>query len=143
MNHRIYLTLILISTSLSSICQKVDNDSTLFEIRNKITKFFIERGVLNNKISEKENYVFSYEIAQKKMIGFNEIGVYRIGVLQSHSDQHVLIKEGFKIKIFDLVKIDSLLKEVLNFCTKYNIKNEVLITYLNEIISMYKIQYLN
>lgn len=123
--------------------QKVDDDSVFTNIRKQITSFFVEQGYLNKtEINDTANFVFAYEIVEKKMIGYNKIGIYRIGVLQSHSKQHILIKEGNDVKIFDLRKIDLLFQELLNYRSRQNIQIEKMVTYFSRIIELYEYQYI-
>ncbi len=122
--------------------QKVDKDSVLFKIKIKITTFFIEQGVLDKSVcDDTANYVFAYELLEKKMIGFNTTGVYRIGVLHSHSNQHILIKEDANVRIFNLKDIDLLLRELLDYRIRHNIEIKKMLLYFSNIIEMYKHQY--
>lgn len=140
----INILLILLFAYSNGNCQNVDDDSIVLRIKNKITNFFIEQGVLERSISrDTGNYVFAYEILENKILGYNKVGVYRIGVLQSHTRQHILLKEADNIKIFNLFDIDLLLRELLDFQRRNDIQIDRMLSYMSIIIKSYQSQYKN
>lgn len=142
MTRYISLLVLFLTIYLYGNSQKIDKDSVLLGIKNKVINFFIEQEILDKSASDDTaNHVFAYELLEKKMIGFNKNGIYRIGVLQSHSYQHILIKEGDKIKIFNLKEIDLLLKELLDYRIRHNIESERMLMYFSNIIETYWSQY--
>jgi hypothetical protein len=129
-------------TYLSVYSQKVDTDSTLFKIKIVVNDFFIKQGLLDKSLRGDTIYnTFAYEIVEKKVIGYNRNGIYRIGVFQSHTNQHILIKENDSIKIFDLKDLDLLLRELLDYRIRYDIEMRKMLPYFLEIIELYKYQY--
>ncbi len=123
-------------------CQIVDSDSILLKIKYEVTSFFIKQGVLSKSVIEdSSNFTFAYEILEEKIIGYNKNGIYRIGVQQSHSDQHILIKEGNRFKIYELKEIDFLIKDLLEYTLKNSFEDGRTIKYIYRIMDLYWYQY--
>ena len=95
MNFRKYIIISSILFNLiSTYGQKIDNDSLINSIKKDVTLFFVQKGVLKEEvIKDNLNNVFIVEIKDEKVIGYNTNGIYIIGVNQSHSPKHILIKE--------------------------------------------------
>jgi len=138
MRFRINILLTLLISFSTGYAQQVDSDSLINNMKSGITVFFIDQGYLDkNEIQKNLDFVYAIEIRDKKMLGYNSKGIYRIGVHQSHSQQHVLIKENSHFQIFDIKRIDETLKEVINFSAKNNVNPDTLLLYIREIIRMY------
>lgn len=119
--------------------QKVDEDILIDSIKAEITRFFVREGLLNKqKVKDSKNFIFATEISQNRPVGYDLNGIYRIGVFQSHSAEHVLIKEGNTFKIFDLKEISILLNEILSFSYRRNINQNIMIEYLKAVIGIYE-----
>src|SRR5687768_1749673 len=83
--------------------QKIDGDLLIDSIKADITQFFIKEGLLDKqRVKDSRNYVFATEIKQKRSIGYDTNGIYRVGVYQSHSPEHILIKQKNEFRIFNL-----------------------------------------
>jgi hypothetical protein len=119
--------------------QKIDNDTLINDIKNDVTSFFKKQGVLKKDESNKN--VFISELFDEKVIGFNSIGIYIIGVFQSHSQKHILIKENSKYKIYDIKQIDIVLKDVIDFSKRNKIGDDKMLFYLKGIIERYDANY--
>lgn len=90
--------------------QKVDDDLLIDSIKTGITLFYIKEGLLDKqKVKSSTNYVFATEIKQKLSVGYDLNGIYRIGVYQSHSPEHILIKQNGEFKIHNLEEISRVL----------------------------------
>ena len=123
--------------------QKVDNDTTVKMIKLEITNFFISRDLLKkDEVNGNLNSVFATELNEEKVLGYNINGIYRIGVFQSHTDQHVLIKENTTFKLFDVKRIDILLKELIEYSKRNSVTQEILCNYIKLIIGMYNDNYM-
>ena len=138
MKIRIYLLFFLFGY-FDANGQQVDSDSLIKEIKIKITDFFIEQGILNkDSVKSSLNYIFTTEIHYKKTIGYNRTGIYKVGVLISHSPQHILIKEKSNYKILNIKGIDILLKEIIDYSFRNKIETDLMVSYIKSIILMYE-----
>src|SRR5262245_17902923 len=118
--------------------QKVDNELLIDSIKAEVTHFFIKENLLDEqKVKDNRNYVFVTEIKQKRTIGYDVNGIYRIGVYQSHSPEHILIKQNNVFKIFDVKEIDVVLREVIDYSKKSNISTDGMLLYIKAVIEVY------
>ena len=139
MNFRKYIIVSSILFNLmSTYGQKTENDSLINSIKKDVTSFFVQKGVLKEEIiKDNLNYVFIVEIKDEKVVGYNTNGIYIIGVYQSHSAKHILIKEKNSYKIFDLNQIDIALKETIDYSIRNNIDKSEMLFYLKNIMQKY------
>lgn len=135
----IFLLLLNMSTSYG---QKVDDDNLINAIKKDVTAFFIKNEALKKDVVKDElGFVIITEIKEKKVIGYNHIGIYHIGVYQSHSNSHILIKEYSQYQIYDLQNIGYVLKEVIAYSYRNNIDKDGMLFYLEMIIQKYNDNY--
>ncbi|MDR2221108.1 MAG: hypothetical protein LBE34_00040 [Flavobacteriaceae bacterium] len=129
--------LFLLTTSYG---QKIDNDNLINNIKKDVTLFFVQKGILKEEIIKHSlNYVFIVEIKDGSIIGYNNTnGIYTIGVYQSHSPKHIMIKEKNNYKIFDLNQIDLALKEVIDYLIRNECSRDELLLYLKNIIQKHE-----
>jgi len=124
--------------------QKIDDELLIDSIKAEVTRFFIKENLLDKqKVKDNLNYVFVTEIKQKRTIGYDLNGIYRIGVYQSHSLEHILIKQNNEFRIFDLKEIDTVLREVIDYSKKSNITTDGMLFYVKAIIEIYDESYKN
>lgn len=122
--------------------QKTDSDSLVNNMKSAITIFFINEGVLKkDAVKSSLDFVFATELKQQNALGYCLNGIYRIGVFQSHSEEHILIKENLFFRIFDIKEIEVILKEVIDYSKKNKIETETMLYYVKNIIEMYEVNY--
>jgi hypothetical protein len=117
--------------------QKVDTDSLIDSIKANITSFFIKQGLLDARKEKTINYVFATEINQKRSIGYDSIGIYRIGIYQSHSPEYILVKQKNKFEIFEFDKISLLLKRIIDYSEENHISDKGLSLYISKVLDIY------
>jgi len=124
--------------------QKVDNDSLINNIKKDVTSFFVKKGVLHDDVVKKNlDYVTIIEINEEKLIGYTVNGIYSIGVYQSHSQKHILLKEKSIYKIIDVKQIGIALKEVIDYSLRNNLNDNTMLSYIKRIVQMYDDNYNN
>ena len=122
--------------------QKMDDDSLINEIKSSVTAFFIKNHALTqDDVKASPNAVYVTEILDRKVIGYDTNGIYRIGVFKSHSESHILIKDGSRFKIFDIEQISEALKEVISYTERHKLNADSLFAYLKQIMEMYDYNY--
>lgn len=135
----IFSLLLLLPMHFCASGQQVDSEKLINEIKLKVTDFFIQDGILNEAtVKNNLDYVFVTEIHDKKNIGYNLIGIYKIGVFISHTPQNILIKEGSNYRIFDINKIDILLKELIEYSSRNKIDRSLMFFYIKDVINTYE-----
>lgn len=118
--------------------QKVDAEILIDSVKAEVTSFFIKETLLDKqKVKDNLTYVFVTEIKQKRTIGYDLNGIYRIGVYQSHSPEHILIKQNTEFRIFNLKEVDTVLREVIDYSKKGNITTDWMLFYIKAIIEIY------
>ena len=137
-----YFLLFFLLVHFNASGQQIDSDSLIKEVKLKATNFFIEQGVLDKtNVKNGLDYVFITEIHDKKIIGYNTNGIYRIGVLISHSPQHILIKENSKFHILDLKNITEVLESIISYCERNKLNIDTMFLYIKEVMRMYEANY--
>lgn len=122
--------------------QKIDDDLLIDSIKADITHFFIKEGLLDKqKVKNSLDYIYATEIKQKRSIGYDTNGIYRIGVHQSHSPEHILIKQKDEFRILSLEEISKVLTEIISYSEKNNVGVEMMLAYVKEVMDMYENNY--
>jgi hypothetical protein len=122
--------------------QKQANDTLIASIKTSVTAFFVKNHALTEEgANGSRNPVYVTEVVEQKAIGHKMNGIYRIGIFKSHSEEHILIKEGSQFRIFDIKKIDEALKEVINYCSRNKINVDIMFSYIKKIMEMYDYNY--
>ncbi|HLP65507.1 hypothetical protein [Flavobacterium sp.] len=103
-------------------------------IREKLNSFFVEKDKLNNKESN-GNSVHILEIVEKKVLGYNEIGIYFCSNEPSRQ-KYLLLKNGNKFKILTSGDSLEIMQEIISFLKKNNLSEEKEVAYLNESIKI-------
>ncbi len=139
MTLKIKLILMMVIIFLQTHAQKADNDSLINKIKSEITIFFVKQGMLKEKeVKNNLNYIFAIELKENKTLGYDTNGIYRIGVFQSHTEEYILIKEGSNFQILNVEKIDSALKEIIDYCVKHKFEIDDMLLYINRASQIYK-----
>lgn len=135
---RLFLLLCALSSISVLYAQKKDSDFLVDSIKKEIIVFFVDRGDLSKDVINKGgDCVFAVEMHEKKLLGYNDIGIYHIGVFQSHTEMHILIKEETSFKLYNLGQIDIVLKAVIEYSIKHNLNKNLMLFYVKEIIALY------
>lgn len=134
--------IIMISCCLSNYAgaQKVDGDYLIDSIKKEVTRLFIKEGFLDSqRVNNSRDYVYVAEIKEKRSIGYDLHGIYRIGLYQSHSPEFILIKQADKFTIYGsgAKEIISLFSAIVEYCETSKIEPEEELLYLKEVIQLY------
>lgn len=139
MKNRVSLIILFLFTVCNLFSQKVDSEILINNIKKDVTDFFVKKRVLEKaEIKESLNYVFIIEMLNEKVIGFDKNGIYVISVHQSHSEKHILIKEGLSYKIIDLKNINLALKEIIDYSLRNELEEKNILSYIKITIKRYE-----
>jgi hypothetical protein len=142
MRLKFFISMFISCFLVTAYGQKVDNDSLINNMKSAITTFFIKEGILKkDEVKSSLNFIFATELKQQNTLGYSLNGIYRIGVFQSHSEEHILIKENLLFKIFDIKEINVILKEVIDYSIKNKIETDTMLYYVKNIMDMYDMNY--
>lgn len=127
------ICLVSIATGFS---QTIDNKNLIEKIKTKSATFLLEKGEIEN--IENINFKISIiEILNNKVIGYNEIGIYRLYSHKSPSCTYILLKKKSKIKIIDLRYFSNSFPEIIEFLKDSSFDEDKKILYLEKIIEVY------
>lgn len=134
----------LLFTSLFLFCfdsyaaaQRVDAECLVDRIRADITRFFINQKILvQNVVKDDLNYVYATEVSTSRTIGYDSIGIYRIGVYQSHSPVYILIKQNEKFRIIDIYAINFAILEIVEYSVKNKISKDLMFYYIKDLMEL-------
>lgn len=130
----------LFTTSLFG--QKVDDEKLIDIIKQDVTNFFVKKGILSgNDIGNNLGYVYVNQIPEGQVLGYSKNGIYIIGVHQSHSEKHLLIKEDKTYIIYDLKEIYLALEAVMKYSQRNGINDDDMLKYLKLVIQKYEDNY--
>ncbi|HMH20164.1 MAG TPA: hypothetical protein VK563_00240 [Puia sp.] len=142
MNLKFITCLFLLCIFFDAKGQKVDADTLITRIKSSISAFMVKHHVLTeDEAKSSPDAVYAMEVIGNKAISYSKNGIYRIGVFQSHSVEHILIKESSQFRIFDIRQIDETLKEVINYSARNKVNVDSMFSYINKIINMYDSNY--
>ena len=135
------ITFIILSNSFV-YSQKTDSDSLINTIKTDVTNFFIDQGYLDeDKVQNSLDYVSIIDLKDNTVIGFKDIGIYAIGVFQSHSEKHILIKENYDYKIYNLKNLGNVLNDIVEFSRKNNISEKTMLYYIKNVLQKFEDNY--
>lgn len=134
---QIFIIALLLSKSIV-YSQKIENDSIINKFKREITSFYINEKILDKSIVNNSlDHVYATEFKTQAMLGYNTIGIYRIGAFISHSQEHILIKENMKFEIFHIQNIEVVLTKILEFSKNNKLSPDNMLIYIKRAIQMY------
>ena len=98
----ILITILISFTNVFS--QMKEKSKTDQNIINKCTKFLLEKGDLEST-ENIDSKISIIEIVENKVLGYNEVGIYRLYSHKSPSFTYILLKRNSKINIVTLIKM--------------------------------------
>ncbi len=132
------ITIFILFTSVFVFSQKVDSIESIKNIRTQVTDFLVEKGDLKFKEKDSINRYSIIEILQKKVLGYNKNGIYKIYAYNSHSTSYLLIKESKDTKILELNNLSTLLSDILKYSKANNLSDEEISIYIEKVLLMYR-----
>jgi hypothetical protein len=114
--------------------QQTDNDKIIKCIVKTVDSFFIEKDKLNEKISN-SNSVHILEIVEKKVLGYNKVGIYFCSKEPS-SQKYLLMKSNNTFKLIATNDLFKIIQEVLAFLKDNKVNEDKSIEYLKECINI-------
>jgi len=131
----ILITILISFTNLFS--QIKEKNKTDQNIINKSAKFLLEKGDLEST-ENIDSKISIIEIVENKVLGYNEVGIYRLYSHKNPSFTYILLKRNSKINIVDLKDFSKSFKKTINFLASSDFEDDKKIVYLEKIIETYK-----
>jgi hypothetical protein len=114
--------------------QVVDNASTINKINEESKKYLIKKGELN--VDNLNEQYFIFEIVEKKAIGYNRKGIYRLYTNKTPSFTYIILKDGDSFQILDLRDFSKEFKKISKFLSS-GFENNIIVNYMEEILKVY------
>jgi len=131
--------IVLIFAMLSCIIcssQNSEDTNSIEIIKNEAGKFLVKNGEIEN-LSELDKKMSIIEIINNKVLGHNEVGVYRLYPHKSPSFTYIILKNRSDYMILDLKDFAKTLEIISKFFKNSGLENKVIVNYLDKILEVY------
>lgn len=132
--------IILILFILSSIIctsQKIEEVEITKKIKLEAGAFLMKKGEISN-LDSLDTKISIIEIIDKKILGFNTKGIYRLFPHKSPSFTYIILKDNKKFQIVDLKDFSKALKEITKFLDHSNMNSNSMVSYMEKILETYR-----
>jgi len=136
MNNKIFKVLFFCLIFMNVLAQKKDKIETEKCIRKEIVNFFINVNRFDVQKKNDLNSIHIFEIVEKRVLGYDEIGIYFCSDLSSHRKKYLLLKNNQEIKILNSTNVSTNMEEIASFLKKNNVSNSKSILYLKECLEI-------
>lgn len=130
------LIFFLFSTILCS-SQKKDEVKITKKIKSEACNFLIKKGEIVSRDSL-DTKISIIEILDKKILGYNSKGIYRLFPHKSPSFTYIILKDGEKFKIIDLKNFSMALNEISIFFNASKFDDNKIVEYMEKILETYR-----
>lgn len=132
---KILIFLLILLIGFNSYSQKNDNEVIISNIKSHVHDYLILQEIIEEDLDESNRAsIIITEVLQKKIIGYNDSGVYIIGAHVSHTPSFILLKKGNKIRILDPLNVSKSLNVINKFLSDNFTLEEVKTNYLKRFI---------
>jgi len=123
----------------SIICSSQQNEASDItkKIKTEAGNFLLQKKEIEN-VDNLESKMSIVEILDKKVLGFNDVGIYRLFPHKSPSFTYIILKHRNKFNIIDLEDFSTALKEITKFLTSTKLENDKIVSYLEKILETYR-----
>lgn len=123
----------------SIICSSQTNEASdvTKKIKTEAGNFLLQKKEIEN-IDNLESKMSIVEILDKKVLGFNDVGIYRLFPHKSPSFTYIILINRNKFNIIDLKDFSTALKEITKFLTSAKLENDKIVSYLEKILEVYR-----
>ena len=121
MNNKIFKVLFFCLIFMNVLAQKKDKIETEKCIRKEIVNFFINVNRFDVQKKNDLNSIHIFEIVEKRVLGYDEIGIYFCSDLSSHRKKYLLLKNNQEIKILNSTNVSTNMEEIASFLKKNNV----------------------
>lgn len=123
----------------SIICSSQTNEASDITKKIKVEagNFLLQKKEIET-IDNLESKMSIVEILDKKVLGFNDVGIYRLFPHKSPSFTYIILKNKNKFSIIDLKDFSTALKEVTKFLSSSKLENDKIVSYLEKVLETYR-----
>lgn len=123
--------------SITCLSQKNEASDITKKIKAEAGNFLLQKKEIES-VDNLESKISIVEILDKKILGFNDVGIYRLFPHKSPSFTYIILKNRNKYSIIDLKDFSSALKSITKFLNSTNLENDKIVSYLEKILETYR-----
>ena len=130
----ILLFFILFSTLCSS---QTETSDIIKKIRIEAGNFLMQKKEIES-VDNLESKMSIIEILDNKVLGFNDVGIYRLFPHKSPSFTYIILKRKNEFSIIDLKDFSAALKKITKFLDSSKLEDDKIVSYLEKVSETYR-----
>ena len=130
----ILLFFILFSTLCSS---QTETSDIIKKIRIEAGNFLMQKKEIESA-DNLESKMSIIEILDNKVLGFNDVGIYRLFPHKSPSFTYIILKRKNEFSIIDLKDFSAALKKITKFLNSSKFEDNKIVSYLEKVLETYR-----
>lgn len=130
----ILIFFILFSTLCSS---QTETSDIIKKIRIEAGNFLMQKKEIES-VDNLASKISIIEILDNKVLGFNDVGVYRLFAHKSPSFTYIILKNKSEFSIIDLKDFSTALKKITKFLNSSKLEDDKIVSYLEKILETYR-----
>lgn len=123
----------------NSLCSSQTNElsDVIKNIKAEAGNFLMQKKEIES-IDNLESKMSIIEILDNKVLGFNDVGVYRLFPHKSPSFTYIILKNKNEFSIIDLKDFSSALKKITKFLNSSKLEDDKIVSYLEKVLETYR-----
>jgi len=123
----------------STLCSSQTNESSdiIKKIRIEAGSFLMQKNEIES-VDNLESKMSIIELLDNKVLGFNDVGVYRLFPHKSPSFTYIILKNKNEFSIIDLKDFSTALKKITKFLNSSKLEDNKIVSYLEKVLETYR-----
>lgn len=123
----------------STLCSSQTNESSdiIKKIRIEAGNFLMQKKEIES-VDNLESKMSIIEILDNKVLGFNDVGIYRLFPHKSPSFTYIILKRKNEFSIIDLKDFSAALKKITKFLNSSKFEDNKIVSYLEKVLETYR-----
>lgn len=123
----------------STLCSSQTNETSdiIKKIRIEAGNFLMQKNEIES-VDNLASKMSIIEILDNKVLGFNDVGVYRLFPHKSPSFTYIILKKKNEFSIIDLKDFSTALKKITKFLNSSKLEDNKIASYLEKVLETYR-----
>lgn len=123
----------------STLCSSQTNETSdiIKKIRIEAGNFLMQKNEIES-VDNLESKMSIIEILDNKVLGFNDVGIYRLFPHKSPSFTYIILKKKNEFSIIDLKDFSTALKKITKFLNSSKFEDNKIVSYLEKVLETYR-----
>ena len=117
--------------------QKNEASDIIKKIKIEAGNFLMQKKEIES-IDNLESKMSIIEILDNKVLGFNDVGVYRLFPHKSPSSTYIILKNKNEFSIIDVKDFSTALKKITKFLDSSKLEDDKIVSYLEKVLETYR-----